>query len=155
MPYKYGGVKLNKKQREWLLNLLHQGESKARTLTRARVLLKAAEGWTDGQMAEALDVGTATVCRVRQRFVQEGMGSALYEKPRPGQKPKLSGKQQAYIVALSCSKAPAGHTHWALRLLAKEVVRMKMAESISPVTIMKILKKKRAETMASSGMVHR
>lgn len=154
MPYKYR-VKLNKQQRERLLSLLHQGQSKARTLTRVRILLKADEGWTDQQMSEAFEVGSATVCRIRKRFVQEGLESALFEKPRPGQAPKLTGKQQAYLVALSCTQAPAGHTHWALRLLAKEVVRMKMAESISPVTIMKILKKKRAETMAGTGMVHR
>lgn len=134
-------VDLTDQEREELLQLIRRGKPAARKVTRARILLKAAEGWSDHQVAEALDIGTATVGRTRQRFVEEGLASALKERPRPGQHRKLDGKQEAHLIAVACSQAPEGHTRWTLRLLAGKVVELGFADSIAPETVRQILKK--------------
>jgi transposase len=104
-------------------------------------LLKADEQLTDEPVAPALHVGSATVGRVRQRFVEEGLESALNERPRPGQRRKLPGKQEAHLIAVACSSPPQGHGRWSLRLLAGKVVELGLANSISPETVRKLLKK--------------
>jgi transposase len=108
--------------------------------SRARILLKAADGLTDDQIATALAVGVATVERTRTRFVEQGVG-ALHERPRPGAPPKLTGKHQAHMVAVACSEAPEGHTHWTMRLLAGKVVELGFTESCSRASIRRLLKK--------------
>jgi transposase len=133
-------VDLTDEEREPLLQLLWKGKSAARKLTRARILLKADEQLTDEQVAQALHVGSATVGRVRQRFVEEGLESALNERPRPGQRRKLSGKQEAHLIVVACSSPPQGHGRWSLRLLAGKVVELGLANSISPETVRKLLK---------------
>jgi transposase len=134
-------VDLSEEEREQLLQLTRKGSSSARKLTRARILLKANEGMTDQQVAMALNTGTATVGRVRQRFVAEGFERALNERPRPGQRPKLTGRQQAHLIAVACTSPPEGHAHWSLRLLAGKVVELGFAPSISLETVRKMLKK--------------
>lgn len=134
-------VDLTQDEREQLLQLLGKGKHSARKLTRARILLKADEGLTDEQIATALHVGSATVGRTRQRFVEEGLDLALKERPRPGQHRKLDGKQEAHLIAVACSQAPEGHTRWTLRLLAAKVVELGLADSIAPETVRQILKK--------------
>jgi transposase len=134
-------VDLTADERETLLQLIRRGKPAARKVTRARILLKADEGLTDSQIAGALHVGTATVGRVRQRFVEEGLDSALREKPRRGQRRKLTGKQEAHLIAVACSKAPEGHARWTLRLLAARVVELGFAEAISRETVRQMLKK--------------
>jgi transposase len=123
------------------LNIARRGKSSARKVKRALILCQADEGLNDQQVAEALLVGAATVSRVRQRFVEEGLESALNERPRPGQRRKLDGKQEAHLVAVACSQAPAGHVRWTLRLLADKVVELQFADSISPETVRQVLKK--------------
>ena len=141
MPKVLYRVTLNEEERTELREMLRGGRRFARTLTRARILLKADEGLADPAIAKALDVGTSTVFRVRQRAVEEGLASALTERPRPGQPRKLTGKQEAHLVAVACSEAPAGHTHWTLRLLAGKAVELGFVESIAPETIRQALKK--------------
>jgi transposase len=92
-------------------------------VTRARILLKAAEGWEDRAIAAALSVGRATVERLRHRFVEEGLG-ALKERPRPGTQPKLDEKAEARLIAEACSGAPEGRKRWTLHLLADRVVAL-------------------------------
>ena len=80
------------------------------------------QGLSDRVIAEGLAINPYTVARVRKRFCEEGLVSALTERPRPGQKRKLSGKQEAHLIAIACSEPPEGHTHWTLKLLAERVV---------------------------------
>ncbi len=134
-------VDLSQEEREELCRLIRKGNSPARKLARARILLKADEGCSDAEVAGALYVGSATVGRVRQRFVQEGLENALCERPRPGQRLKLDGKEQAHLIAVACSAPPEGHARWTLRLLAGKVVELGLAESITPETVRQILKK--------------
>lgn len=134
-------VDLSEEEREQLQRLISRGKVSAREAARARVLLKADEGLTDEQVAGALDLGSATVGRIRQRFVEEGLEAALHDKARPGQARKLSGKQEAHVIALACSEPPAGHARWSLRLLAGKVVELGLAESICHETVRQVLKK--------------
>lgn len=134
-------VDLTADERENLLQLIRRGKPAARKVTRARILLKADEGLTDSQIAGALHAGMATVGRVRQRFVEEGLDSALREKPRRGQRRKLTGKQEAHLSAVACRRAPEGHARWTLRLLATQVVELGFAETSSRETVRQMLKK--------------
>ena len=134
-------VELAEEERVRLRTLLRGGKASVRMVARARVLLKADEGYTDGAVVEALDVSTATVSRVRKRFVELGLEEALRERPRPGQRRKLSGKQEAHIIAVACSTPPEGRARWTLRLLAGKVVELGFTPSISPETVRQVLKK--------------
>ncbi|MGH8608437.1 MAG: helix-turn-helix domain-containing protein, partial [Gammaproteobacteria bacterium] len=111
------------------------------------VLLKADEGLSDEAVVRALNVGIATVGRVRQRFVEEGLESALNDKPRAPRKRKLTGKQEAHVIAVACSQAPEGRARWTLRLLANKVVELGYAQSIAHESVRHILKK----TISSLG----
>jgi transposase len=110
-------------------------------LTRARVLLKADERCSDPEIASALGIGLATVFRTRRRFVEEGLEQALRERPRPGGRRKLDGRQEAHLIAVACTTPPAGHARWTLRLLAGKVVELGFATSISHETVRSMLKK--------------
>jgi transposase len=140
MPQKKYLVTLSDEEREHLEQLLHSGTHATRKVTRARILLKAAEGWQDSALATALAVGRATVERTRQRFVEEGLG-ALEERPRPGTQPKLEAKAEARLIAEACSDAPEGRKRWTLYLLAERVVALGLAESYSYESVRRVLKK--------------
>ncbi len=141
MPRKKYIVDLSEEEGERLRCLLRRGTAPVRRVTRARILLKAAEGLSDEEVAKAVDVGSATVGRTRQRFVEEGLERALRDGPRPGRQRKLTGKQEAHVVAVVCSTPPAGHARWTLRLLAGKVVELGYALAISPETVRQVLKK--------------
>lgn len=140
MPKKIYLVTLSADEREHLEQLLRSGQHATRKVTRARILLKAAEGWDDHAIADALTVGRATVERLRQRFVEEGLG-ALEERPRPGTAPKLDEKAEARLIAEACSAAPAGRQRWTLALLADRVVVLGLAEAYSYESVRRVLKK--------------
>jgi transposase len=140
MPKKKYLVTLHDDEREQLEHLLHRGTHATRKVTRARILLKAAEGAEDSAIAAALFVGRATVERTRQRFVEEGL-AALEERPRLGQPPKLDAKAEARLIAEACSTAPAGRQRWTLHLLADRVVALGLAPSYSYESVRRVLKK--------------
>ncbi len=141
MPAKLYRVDLTQSEREQLLDIARKGKSPARKVKRSLILCKADEGLTDQQISQALLVSPSTVSRVRRRFVEEGLESALKERARPGQRRKLDGKQEAHLVAVACTPAPEGRAHWTLRLLADQVVALEFADSISPETVRQVLKK--------------
>ncbi len=146
-------VRLVEGERGDLEHLLSSGKAAARTLTHARILLKADEGvagphWTDGEIAAALDVDRSTVERVRQRCVEEGVEAAL--RPRPSGQlrlRKLDGAHEAHLVALACSPPPTGRGRWTLNLLADKLVELEIVEAVSYETVRRTLKK----TISSRG----
>lgn len=140
MPKKKYLIDLSVDEREQLQLLIRRGRTSARKLTRARILLKAADGFTDDEIVAALQVGVATVERIRKRFVEAGL-DAINEKPRPGNKPKLDGKAQARLIAEACSQAPDGRRRWTLKLLADRAVELKLADSCSYELVRRALKK--------------
>lgn len=123
---------------------------------RARMLLKSdADGpaWPDSQIAEAFDVATMTVARLRQRCVLEGLTAALAPRPRSGSKPRtLDGAAEARLIALACGKAPDGRAKWTLQLLADKLVELEIVSSISDETVRQTLKKTNSSRgFASNG----
>jgi transposase len=140
MPKKKYLVDLSADERETLLQLVRRGKHSSRKVTRARILLLAADGLTDEQIVASLKTAFATVERTRKRFVEEGLG-CLNERPRRGQARKLSGKQEAHLIAIACSTPPEGRARWTLRLLADKVVELDFASSIARETVRQVLKK--------------
>ena len=137
-------VNLSQAERDHLKNLVSVGEEKARKLTRARILLKASEGWTYQQIHEALDVGQATVGRIRRRYSEEGLDVALNRRPTSRQyERKIDGKAEAHLIAMVCGDAPEGYARWSLRLLSQRLVALEQVEieSVSHETVRQVLKK--------------
>jgi transposase len=134
-------VDLAKDEREQALELTRKGKVSTRKVTRARILLKADEGWTDEQIVAALDTSLSTVERTRRRLVEGGLQKALNDDPRPGAKRKLDGRGEAHLIALTCSEPPDDHEHWALRLLAERLVELGVVDSISHEAVRQTLKK--------------
>jgi hypothetical protein len=137
MPEKKYLVTLDDDEREQLERLRPSGTHATRTVTRARLLLKAAEGWEDRARAEALSGGHATVERRRQHFVEEGLG-ALAAHPRPGTVPKLQAKAAARLIAAAWRAAPDGRPRWTLHLLAARVVTLGLAESYADESVRRV-----------------
>ena len=133
-------VELTAEERSTVEHLLQKGKSSARKLTRARILLKADEGLEDEEIAETVGTSVATIERTRQRFVESNL-EALNELPRPGGQRKLSGKQEAQLIAVACTPAPRGRTRWTLQLLAEQVVELGFTHSIARETVRQVLKK--------------
>jgi len=146
MAYPYR-VFLDDEQRAYLRTVVGSGTAPARMGTRARVLLKAdhgegGPGWSDAAIAGALDVHPSTVQRVRRQFVVEGLAATLARK-RPDRvyARALDGRQEAHLVALACSQPPDGYARWSLRLLAGELVRLEVVETVSHEAVRQTLKK--------------
>ena len=140
-------VSLTADQRTPLQHLIAKGSAPARTLTHARVLLKAdeAEGspaWTNAAIAQALEISELTVTRVRKRFVGGGLEAALHRKVQAKRKQrKLDGAKEAHLIALACSDAPEGRDRWSLRLLAGKLVELGQVDELSHETVRQVLKR--------------
>jgi len=133
-------VDLRDDERAELQGLLRKGKASARRLTRARVLLLAAEDRPDDDVAEVLHSSRSTVERIRRRFVEQGLDAALNERPRPGAAPKLDERGQATLIALACSNPPEGRTCRTMQLLANELVVRRVVGSISDEAVRRTLK---------------
>lgn len=134
-------VDLTDAERTHLLDLIKKGTCGARKLTRAHILLQAHDGATDAAIAAALHVGARTVERTRQKFVEGNLDFALSERPRPGAKRKLDDKQEARLIATTCSTPPEGYKRWTMQLLADELVALSIVDTISDETVRRTLKK--------------
>ena len=132
-------VDLNQEERDQLTTMLSGGTHAVRKLKRAQILLAADAGEADEAIAANVSVGLSTVYRTKRRFVLGNLEAALGEAPRPGAERKLSGKQQALLVATACSKPPAGRKRWTLDLLAGEMVRLTGHEALSRETVRRCL----------------
>ena len=128
-------VELSEVERGELRAMLSGGKHAARKLKRAQILLAADAGVADETIAISLDVGVSTVSRVKRRFVEDGLERALHEEPRPGAARKLTGKEEALLVATACASPPEGRARWTLELLAGEMVRLTEHPSLSRETV--------------------
>ncbi len=145
--YKKYSIRLSVDERQMLSKMARSRKAAARKITRARILLKAnagecGPGWTDQRIAEALDVGVRKIENARRRCVEEGPAAALGRAwpDRPAQR-KLNGAGEARLVAIACSKPPTGRARWTMQLLADELVRLEIVDSISHETVRQVLKK--------------
>src|SRR5215213_6026935 len=134
-------VTLTDEERERLERLTCKGTAPVRMVRRAQTLLLAAEDRRDEDISQALRIGVSTVERTRQRCVEEGVEASLRERPRPGARPKLGPKQQAFVVALACTKPPEGRHRWTMQLLADRLVELELVPHISDEAIRRLLKR--------------
>jgi homeodomain-containing protein len=141
-------VRLSKDERSTLEDLISKGKHPAATILKARVLLKAdvsdaGEGWSDSRIVKALDTSVATVARIRQRLVEDGLDAVLTRKhsPNSARKRVFDGAAEAKLIALACSEPPKGRSRSTLALLEDKVVELKIVERASDNTIGRVLKK--------------
>ena len=128
-------VDLSQTEREQLTALLRRGKHPARKLKRAQILLAADAGVGDEAIAASVSVSESTVYRTKRRFVEGNLDAALSEDPRPGAARKLSGQEEAILVATACTKPPNGRARWTLTLLAGEMVRLTEHNALSRETV--------------------
>jgi len=149
---------LTQEEREELEAIVAKGKHNARKVLNALILLNCDENaptprtLRDRDIADVLQVSAMKVHRVKQRFVDEGLQVAL--NGRKGQRiyeKKADGEFEAHLVAISCSKPPAGHVRWSLRMLADKAVELQYVDSISYETVRRVLKKTRSSLGRRSG----
>jgi transposase len=139
-------VRLSDEERGVLKEVLGKLKGSSQKVRRAQILLKAdadGPGWTDNRIAEAFSCRRQTVENLRQRFVERGFQKTLdgQRREQPATPKLLDGKQEAQIIAMRLGSPPVGYAQWTLRLLARKVVELEVAESISYETIRRTLKK--------------
>jgi transposase len=141
-------VTLTAEERQLLQGLITTGKAAAKKLTHARILLKAdaaggGPAWDDQRIADATEVSTDTVARVRQRFVEHGLEAALTRKKQdhPSRERKLDGRAEARLIALACSAPPDGRKEWTMKLLADRLVELEVVDTVCDETVRRVLKK--------------
>jgi transposase len=134
-------VRLKGDERDELIQYLRKGQSSARSQTRARILLLSDEGREDDEIVETLKVSKSTVSRIRKRYCEGGLDYASHEKPRSGAPLKMDGRVEAQLTLLACSEPPEGRSRWTVRLLADRLVEMEVVDSISHMSVQRLLKK--------------
>jgi len=151
-------VRLSAEERDRLEALLRKGKSPAQQLLKARILLKAdvsdgGEGWSDSRIVEAMETSPSMVYRVRKQLVEEGFEAVLSRKQRamPAVARIFDGEREAKLIALACSKPPAGRARWTLRLLEEKVVELAIVDRASDSTIGRALKKTFSSRIAASS----
>jgi hypothetical protein len=151
-------VKLSDEERAHLNTLIHTGKHPAWQITKARILLKAdtseaGEGWSDSQIAAALDTTVKTVSRTRQLLVEEGFEAVLTRKHSPASARQriFDGAAEAKLIALVCSKPPKGRVRWTLQLLESEVVELNIVDRASDNTIARVLKKTNSSLISKNN----
>ena len=132
-------VKLGTKDRHQIVRMLTKGRESARVLRRALILRQLDEEQTGAQVARDVGVVRKTVRVIARRYEEEGLESALYEKPRPGKPRSLDPSQNQRVIAMVCSPPPTGQARWSVRLIASEAVKRKLAPPVSRETIRLLL----------------
>lgn len=140
-------ITLTKEERGELEAMTRSGKIPAKKFMHARALLLCDAGeygdrWKVADVAAALGVTSRTIEHLKKRFVEEGLEAALVRKPlRKPREVTFDGAFQARITTLACSKPPDGRTRWTIRLLAEKAVELEIADSVSTMTIHRVLKK--------------
>ena len=143
-------VRLKEEEREELNQYIRRGKSSARSLTRARILLLADEGQSDEEIIDALKASRTTIVRIRKRYFEGGLDSALNEKSRCGAPPKIDARVEAKLTGLACSDPPEGRSRWTLNLLADKLVELGEVDSISGMSVCRVLKKMKSSHGSNS-----
>ncbi len=141
-------VTLTQGEREELETLTKRGKTHAKRFVQARALLLCDAGdngpaWKVEDVAEALGITSRTIEHLKKRFVESGLEAAMERKSRdkPPRDIKFDGAFEARLIALACTDAPEGRTRWTVRLLADKAVELNYAESVSPMSVQRTLKK--------------
>lgn len=146
-------VRLSPREQRHVEDITRKGKNNARMIFRARVLLKAHDGWDDTAIAKHVERSVRTCIRIRERFVHRGLNGALHDAPRPGQPKKIDEKAEAHLVALACSDPPEGRDRWTLELLQK-ALRKDLKKTVSTVAIWHHLNDRHIKPQREKNVVH-
>lgn len=141
-------VELGKRDRQQVVQMLRKGQESARLLRRASILRQLDDGQKVAQVAANVGVAGKTVRAIARRYEEEGLESALYEKPRPGKQPALDAGQSQRIIAMVCGPPPEGMARWSVRLIANEAVKRKLAPQVGRETIRILLESHELKAVA-------
>jgi transposase len=141
-------VELGKRDRQQVVQMLRKGQESARLLRRASILRQLDDGQKVAQVAANVGVAGKTVRAIARRYEEEGLESALYEKPRPGKQPALDAGQSQRIIAMVCGPRPEGMARWSVRLIANEAVKRKLAPQVGRETIRILLESHELKAVA-------
>jgi putative transposase len=142
-------VQLTEEQETYLSQLSTVGQSSARMIRRAQILLMAHRGLSDAEIQRALKISLPTIKALRKRCAQRGIPAAVQDAPRSGRPAKFDGHDRAAITSLACTEAPEGHAQWSIRLIADKAVELQLVDGIAPSTVFYILKKTRSSRTAN------
>ena len=140
-------IELSNQEKIRLMEIVKKGNSPARTILRANILLASDKQndkyMTVSEIANAYRTTPTTVQTVRASYCKKGLEATITRKKRetPPIPAKVTGEVEAHIIALACGQPPEGYSRWTLRLLADKTVELGYIESISHVTVSNILKK--------------
>jgi transposase len=148
-------VQLGKKNRRQLAVMLAKGRESARVLRRASILRQLDEGQRAAQVAANAGVAAKTVRAIARRYEEQGLESALYEKPRPGKQPSLDTGQSQRIIAMVCGSVPEGQARWTVRLIAEEAVKRKLTPQVGRETIRVLLESHELKPWREKNVVRR
>lgn len=148
-------VRLSRKDRQRVGEMLRKGRESARVLRRASILSHLDQGQKITRIAANLGVVRKTVRTIARRYQQEGLDSALHEKPRPGKARALDVNQSQRIIAMVCGPPPAGQARWSVRLIAEEAVKRKLASTVGRETIRILLQSHDLKPWREKKLVHR
>lgn len=148
-------IRLTAKDKAKLALIMRKGNINARVLNRAHVLRQLARGDSPPMIAENLGIAANTVRNVALRFQEYGLEDALFERPRPGQKPLLNTRQKQRIIAMVCADPPIGHARWTLHLIIEEARKAEIVASISHETVRRLLQEHDLKPWREKNVVHR
>lgn len=148
-------VQLQRKVRQKVAAMLSKGQESARVLRRASILRQLDSGQKVAQVAANVDVARKTVRAIARRYEEEGLESALYEKPRPGKQPALDTGQSQRIIAMVCGPPPQGTARWSIRLIAEEAVKRKLTPDVGRETIRILLQNHELKPWREKKLVYR
>ncbi|MHB8629107.1 MAG: helix-turn-helix domain-containing protein [Aggregatilineales bacterium] len=148
-------IALSDEEREAVEAFIRRGKAKARSVTRAHILLKDADGWSIPELAKTFGVSPTTVGNVRKRYRAGGIGGVLKDKAQAKRRCGLDGTEKVILVAIACSPVPDGHDHWTLRMLRDKLIELEVVEHVSAATIQDRLKKMNLSRGSASTGVYR
>jgi transposase len=148
-------VQLHRKDRQKVVAMLSRGQESARVLRRASILRQLDSGQKVAQVAANVGVAGKTVRAIARRYEEEGLESALYEKPRPGKQRALDTGQSQRIIAMVCGPPPPGTARWSVRLIAEEAVKRNLAPDVGRETIRILLQNHELKPWREKKLVHR
>jgi transposase len=128
-------LELSPQERKQVEELLSGGVQPVRAVIRALVLRQMDEGRTTVEAGAGVGISAKAAWEIGKRYQEDGLEAAIYDAPRPGQKPLLDAEQGQRIIAMVCGPPPAGRARWSVRLIAQEAVKRKLVEHVGPETV--------------------
>ena len=154
-PRSFPGRRRSRIRARKLDSLLSGGVQPVRVVLRALTLWQLHQGKTASEVAANVWLTPKAVREIGQRYEDEGLDRALYDRQRPGAAPLLDDSQRQRIIAMVCADAPEGYARWTVRLVAEEAVKRKLVPKAGRETIRILLQDHDLQPWREKNVVHR